>query len=207
MRVVGGGGVKLRKLDNYASNITFDRLDVDAGGGTPNGGVFENHGDPGGVNVTVKQHPDRQRRRSEGRGAGRVDEHASDARRVRPRHVPRRRAAHRRRPQRCVFSETPGLVIRNSSFRNCATMDLFVLRGDWWGQPPYGSITLVNNVFGHSVNGGGWHYYGLYWTNDAFSHIRVGQQHVRERGRSSTTSATARTRACGRTTSAAAGRA
>jgi hypothetical protein len=50
-------------------------------------------------------------------------------------------------------------------------MDLFIVRNA--SEPPYGSITLVNNVFGHSVNGDGWHYYGLYWSNDAFSDVRV----------------------------------
>ncbi len=29
-------------------------------------------------------------------------------------------------------------------------MDLFIVRGDWWGQKPYGDVTLENNVFGHS---------------------------------------------------------
>jgi hypothetical protein len=53
--------------------------------------------------------------------------------------------------------------VRNSTFRNCATMDLMITRGDWWGQPSYGGITLENNVFAHSVNGSDpdWHYYGF----------------------------------------------
>jgi hypothetical protein len=171
--VRGGKGVKLRKLDNYASNITFDRLDVDAGGGTPNSGVFENHGDPGAVNVTVKRT----------RIGNVVDQKGAvlgGFANTRPMHVLFDHVTFHDVVQRtdgvhneCVFSETPGLTIRNSSFRNCATMDVFVIRGDWWGQPAYGSVTLMNNVFGHSVNGGGWHYYGLYWTNDAFSNIRV----------------------------------
>jgi hypothetical protein len=33
----------------------------------------------------------------------------------------------------CVYSQTPGLVIHNSRFTNCATRDLFIKRGDWWG--------------------------------------------------------------------------
>jgi hypothetical protein len=42
-------------------------------------------------------------------------------------------------------------------------MDLFITRGNWWGQPLYGNVTLVNNVFGHStmIETGSWHYYGL----------------------------------------------
>ena len=73
----------------------------------------------------------------------------------------------------CVFSEAPGLTIRNSTFRNCATMDLSIVRGDWWGQAPYGDVTLENNVFGHSTNADGWHHYGLSWSNDAFERVRV----------------------------------
>jgi hypothetical protein len=73
----------------------------------------------------------------------------------------------------CIFSEAAGLTVRNSTFVNCATMDLFVLRGSWWGQPTYGNVTLENNVFGHSVNGSQWHYYGLYWSNDSWTNNRV----------------------------------
>ena len=42
-------------------------------------------------------------------------------------------------------------------------MDLMITRGDWWGQPTYGGVTLENNVFAHSTNGRDprWHYYGL----------------------------------------------
>ena len=58
---------------------------------------------------------------------------------------------------------SPGVVIRNSTFTNCATMDLMITRGFWWNQPAYGGITLENNVFAHSTNGRDprWHYYGL----------------------------------------------
>jgi hypothetical protein len=73
----------------------------------------------------------------------------------------------------CVFSQSPGLTIRNSTFTNCATMDLFIIRGDWWGQPTYGGVTLENNVFGHSTNGNGWHYYGVYFSNGSFQNHRI----------------------------------
>jgi hypothetical protein len=64
----------------------------------------------------------------------------------------------------CVYSLGPGLTVRNSRFASCATMALFVTRGDWWNQPVYGGVTLVNNVFGHATNTegkGSWHYYSL----------------------------------------------
>ena len=61
-------------------------------------------------------------------------------------------------------------------------MDISLGRGDWWGQPPYGNVTLENNVFGHSVNGSGWHYYGLRVVRRQVRERPRGQQHVRERG-------------------------
>ena len=63
----------------------------------------------------------------------------------------------------CVYSSGPNLTIRRSRFWECATMDLFLTRGNWWGQPPYGGVTIENNVFGHSTmeGRGSWHHYGL----------------------------------------------
>jgi hypothetical protein len=61
---------------------------------------------------------------------------------------------------------TPGLTVRNSTFRNCAQMDLDFTYGAWWSPLPdsYGNVTLENNVFGHPrfANSEGWHYYSLY---------------------------------------------
>jgi hypothetical protein len=73
----------------------------------------------------------------------------------------------------CIMAHSPGITIRNSTFRNCATMDISLGRGDWWGQPPYGNVVLENNVFGHSMNGSGWHYYGLAWFVGKFENARV----------------------------------
>lgn len=63
----------------------------------------------------------------------------------------------------CVYSDGPNLTMRRSHFWNCATMDLFVTRGDWWNQSAYGGVTIENNVFEHSrmEEQGSWHYYGL----------------------------------------------
>ena len=48
-------GNQVRKLDNHASNVTFDGIDVDAGMTTPNGAAFENHVEgEGGRNVTFR---------------------------------------------------------------------------------------------------------------------------------------------------------
>jgi len=64
----------------------------------------------------------------------------------------------------CIFSQVPGLVVKNSKFTNCAIMDLFVLRGDWWGQPGYDGLTLLNNDWGtpHNDNGSCCNYYSVY---------------------------------------------
>ena len=159
-------------LGVFADNLTFDRLDVDANGGTPTcgpsiGGTCPAYSTHGTRNVALKN----------GRIGNVVDEKGAllggnteptplnvtfdnvefaDVRQVAA-------GVH----NECIFSQVPGLTIRNSTFTNCATMDLFIVRGDWWGQLPYGDVTLENNVFGHSRNGSGWHYYGLYWSNGA----------------------------------------
>jgi hypothetical protein len=64
----------------------------------------------------------------------------------------------------CVYSNGPQLTVRRSHFWRCPTMDLFLTRGDWWGQPPYGGVTIENNVFEHStmLARDSWHHYGLY---------------------------------------------
>jgi hypothetical protein len=155
----GESGNKVRQLHNHASNVTFDGIDADAGGGTPTWAVFENHA----PNVVFKN----------GRIGNVVDEKGAllggwsstasmnvvidnvefhDV-------IQEGDGVH----NECLYSMSPGVVIRNSTFRACATMDLMITRGFWWGQPTYGGVTLENNVFSHSTNGREprFHYYGL----------------------------------------------
>jgi len=66
----------------------------------------------------------------------------------------------------CIYAiVVPGFTIRRSSFRTCATMDLFFTHGLWWDPvpPAYGNVTIENNVFAHSTMVGAdtWHYYSL----------------------------------------------
>ena len=63
----------------------------------------------------------------------------------------------------CAYSLGPGLTVKNSHFWSCATIDLFITRGDWYGQPLYGNVTLENNVFEHTnaIEQGSWHHYSL----------------------------------------------
>ena len=153
-------GNKVRKLDNYSANVTFTGIDVDAGFKTPDGAAFESHGVP---NVTFKN----------GRIGNVIDQKGAllgGWEKTASLHVVIDNVLFHDVLQvgsevhnECIFSQAPGLVLRNSRFRNCATMDLMITRGDWWGQPPYGGVVLENNVFAHSVNGRDphWHYYGL----------------------------------------------
>jgi hypothetical protein len=63
----------------------------------------------------------------------------------------------------CRFAEVPeGMVIRNSSFSNCAVMDILFVWPDWWSpQPPaYGHVTLDGNSFGPPVPPNGSVYVG-----------------------------------------------
>jgi hypothetical protein len=67
----------------------------------------------------------------------------------------------------CVYAiGVPGFTIRNSTFRDCAIMDLLFTYGSWWSPlpPSYGNVTIENNVFVHAEmeNNAGWHYYSLY---------------------------------------------
>ena len=167
---LGLPGNKIRQVVSDADNVTFDGLDLDAGGTTTTYAVFETGGASG---VTFKN----------GRIGNVVDEKGAligGQSGPAPLNVVIDNVEFHDVVQRgadvhneCMYAMAAGLTVRNSTFRNCATMDMFVKRGDWWGQQPFGNITIENNVFGHSVNGSGWHYYSLYWANDAWSQNRV----------------------------------
>jgi hypothetical protein len=62
----------------------------------------------------------------------------------------------------CVWAaDVGGLVLRNSTFRNCAVFDIVFTYGDWWvpAAPAYNDVLIENNVFGCSriANGRGYH--------------------------------------------------
>jgi hypothetical protein len=169
----GAAGNKVRQIYNNASNVTFDGIEIDAGFTTPDGAAFDSHGS----GVTFKN----------GRIGNVIDQkgallggwNTTASQRVVFDNVVFHDvyqvgdAVH----NECIYSQAPGLTVRNSSFRNCATMDLMVTRGDWWGQPAYGGVTLINNVFAHSVNGRDpdWHYYGflLHGNMGQLTNVRV----------------------------------
>jgi hypothetical protein len=148
--VRGGAGVKVRQLFSRAANVTFDGLDMDAGGSRTSGAVFEAYG----ANTVFKN----------GRIGNVVDEKGAliggatgfvfdnvnfhDV-------IVTSSTVH----NECVFSQAPNITIRNSRFTNCATMDVFFTCG---GQ--YSGFTLLDNFFGASKRpGGANHFYTVTW--------------------------------------------
>ena len=150
----GHQGTVLRGLYTDAANATFDGLDVDAGGGRvlafQNGGansVFKN----GRVGNVVDEKGLLSTADCSGCVYDNVDFHDV-------------RIATSDVHNECMYSQSPNVTIRNSSFVNCATMDIFFTRGTWWGQPYYGGFTVENNFFGKTFKfGGAVHYYSVVW--------------------------------------------
>ena len=153
----GGSNVSLRQMINDASNVTYDGVNVDAGGTKTNMAAFE----LGGSNVTVKNAHignvvDEKAMLASGANltVDNVDFH--DA-------VYKTNGVH----MECLYAiGVPGFTLRNSSFRDCAVMDVLFTYGSWWSPKPpaYGNVTIENNVFAHpeQANNTGWHYYAVY---------------------------------------------
>jgi hypothetical protein len=149
----GRPGNTVRQIANHARDVTFDGLNADAGATKlvaffndgASGVVFE-HGSIGNV-VDEK-----------GALVGGADLVFDDV--LFHDVVERSPGVH----NECLFISNPErLVLRNSTFRGCATMDVNM---NWLGYlspppPAYGHVTIENNVFGHSTNGTAWHYYGF----------------------------------------------
>jgi hypothetical protein len=153
----GGAGVVVRQIQDDASNVTFDGINVDAGGVNTTNSAFELAGD----NVTVKNASvgnvvDEKAMLAGGVNAtiDNVDFHDV---------VLKTDGVH----LECLYAiGVQGLTVRNSTFRDCAVFDILFTYGSWWTPTPpaYGDITLENNVFGHTEmsNNSGWHYYSVY---------------------------------------------
>jgi hypothetical protein len=164
VRAATGQVPKLTSIDVEASNLTFDGLDIDGEGGKL-AGFYTGDGD----NVTFKN----------GRIGNIVDDKGALLTANNPTfdnvdfHDVKQVGADVH--NECIQTFSPGLTIRNSRFTNCATMDVSIGTAGYWNppQPQYGHITLENNVFGHSTNGSGWHYYGLAWWMETLDYARV----------------------------------
>lgn len=155
VQFIGDDGCTLRELDNWTSFVTFDNVDVD-GNGTANN-TFENHGDDTtGTNVTFKN----------ASLGNLVNEKAAlvaganftfdnvlfhDA-------IATVSDVH----MECAYMiQVKGLVVKNSTFQNCAIFDMTFTYGDWWIPQPaaYNNVLIENNVFGCArlQNSAGYH--------------------------------------------------
>jgi hypothetical protein len=163
----GAPGATVHSLENSASNVTFDGIEVDARMDTTP--VFQNHGAD---NVTFKNAAIGNVTNEKGAlvsGSNFTFDNVvfHDA-------VSGASGVH----MECVYAlSVDGFTVRNSTFRDCAVMDLFFTYGDWWSPlpPAYGRITIENNVFAHPEenHNAGWHYYGLYVGNNGPNGHRV----------------------------------
>jgi hypothetical protein len=156
----GAPGAKLRQLDNSASNVTYDGVEVDGAFATAL--AFHNSGD----NATFKN----------GRIGNVIDEKGAlvsgtnftfDNVEI---HDVRIETAGVH--LECLYAiVTPGLTVKNSEFRNCGVFDVFFTYGFWWSPLPsaYGDVTLHNNFFGRSFNLGAPGYYTVMVANTGSS--------------------------------------
>jgi chitodextrinase len=140
----GEPGNAVRQLHFGSPNLTFDGINVDAGGaklGGSDGATFENGGRAftfknGSIGNVVDQ------KGAMINGPGMVFDNVRfhDV-------IIQTSGVH----SECIFASVPeGMIVRNSTFDNCAVMDIFFVYPDWWSPlpAPYGNVILENNTFG-----------------------------------------------------------
>ena len=159
----GAPGNLIRQLHSGSPNISYDGLNLDAGGAKTSGAVFENGGGDNNsfVNGSIGNVSDEKAALVDGDHFTFDNVRFHDA-------VLKTDGVH----MECLYAiVVPNMTIRNSSFSNCAVMDLFFTYGDWWSPlpPPYGNVTLEGNSFAtpRNNNGACCMYYGLYAGNTA----------------------------------------
>ena len=169
----------LRRLHAKGSNITFDGLDVDAGGGVPMCGgsscaAYEVWGDN--TNVVFKNGRIGNVGGQKGAFLHGSSNPAPKGVVIETTEIHDVRITASGQHLECVMSHSPGVTFRGNTFRNCGVFDISLGIADWWGQPQYGDVTIENNLFGHTVDGGaggGWHWYGLAFWLDNLNRARV----------------------------------
>jgi hypothetical protein len=159
----GSAGNLVRQVHSGSPNITYDGLNVDAGGAVTSGAAFENGG---GAFVTFRN--GRIGNVSNEKAALVDGSHVTLQNVVFHDAVAKQDGVH----MECLYAiVVPNLTVTNSTFSNCAVMDLFFTYGDWWTPlpPPYGNVTLEGNRFEtpRDTNGACCLYYGLYAGNTA----------------------------------------
>ena len=146
----GESGNVVRQIHSGSDSLTFDGINIDAGGVKTTGAGFENGG---GDNVTFRNGSigniaDEKGALTSGRNTVFDNVRFHDV-------VLRTDGVH----LECLMALwNEGMVIRNSRFEECGIMDASIGIGDWWqpAPPPYGNVTLEGNWFGASKfdNGG-----------------------------------------------------
>ena len=170
---------KFSRLHAHSSNITLDGLDIDAGGGVPMCGgsscaAFEAWG--GETNITFKNGRIGNVGGQKGAFLHGSSTTASQGVVIENTEIHDVRITGEGQHLECVMSHSPGVTFRGNTFRNCGVFDISLGRGDWYGQPEYGNVTMENNLFGHTVDGGAggnWHWYGLAWWLTTLDGARV----------------------------------
>ncbi len=153
----GAPGVIVRQVVNDASNVVYNGINVNAGGTKTEGAAFELGGDNVTVrNASVGNVSDEKAMLAVGANLTVDNVVFHDA-------VYKTDGVH----MECLYAiGVPGFTLRNSSFRDCAVMDVLFTYGSWWSPKPpaYGNVTIENNVFAHpeQANNTGWHYYAVY---------------------------------------------
>ena len=140
----GVAGNKVRQINFGSPNLTFDGINIDATGPKLDGAALENGGDAFTLkNGSVGNVTDEKGALVDGPGIVFDNVVFHDV-------IIATNGVH----SECIFAAVPeGMIVRNSTFTNCAVMDIFFVWPDWWSPAPpaYGNVTLEGNTFNDSV--------------------------------------------------------
>jgi chitodextrinase len=153
---LGQSGAVMRQFWNEASNVTLDNVDIDGGGQQLT--ILEAHGANNVYrNLEVRNNTDRLMVMNAGTNSTYDNVFFHDA-------VITSAGEAADVHMECLWSNGPAIKVRNSTFKDCAIMDLLLTLGTWWGQQPYTGVVVEDNIFYPSerTNNQGTHYYGLY---------------------------------------------
>jgi len=178
VRAASRNCAKFSRLHAHSSNLTLDGIDIDAGGGVPqcDGGECAAYETWEVTGVTFKNGRIGNVGGQKGAFLHGSDSTAPQGIVIENTEIHDVRITSDGQHLECVMSHTPGVTFRGDTFRNCGVFDISLGRGDWWGQPQYGNVTIENNVFGHTVDGGAggnWHWYGLAWWLETLDGARI----------------------------------
>ncbi len=169
---------RFTRLHAKSSNITFDGLDIDAQGGEPmcptSCAAYEVWG--GNTNVTFKNGRIGNVGGQKGVFLHGTDTTAKQGAVIENSLIHDVRFTAAGQHLECIMSHSPGATFRGNTFHNCGYSAISLGRGDWWGQPEYGGVTIENNVFEHTLDGGaggGWHWASMQWFLTTLEGARV----------------------------------